>query len=114
MVRRFPLIVSMTWALSFGVSAEPVTDPLTDEMILTQVMATREFCKKSDAGRAGDYDKAFVSITKESQAELKALEAKPDFATTIANRVAEFELREKEPDQAGAGKNMCANFLMIE
>ena len=114
MVSKLFMSAALLIALAYGVAAQPVTDELTDEMILTQMSATREFCKKADAGRAADYETAFASMTKESQAELKALEAKPDFAATIAKRVAEFEQREKEPDQAGSGKNMCANFLMIE
>jgi hypothetical protein len=115
-------IVSL--GLSSNASAEPEAKPapaapaaveeLSDDAILLQMFAARDYCKKNDAAHSAEFDNAVQILTADSVAEAKAFNSKPDTAASIAKRAAEFEQREKDPAFAGSGKSMCENFLKMQ
>lgn len=87
-------------------------DTLSDDAILLQMIASREYCKTSDPAHAADYDKAFEALTPadDDKAALRAFLAKPDSAAAIARRAVEIDARDKASETAGAGKEMCSNY----
>ena len=91
-------------------------DVLSDDAILLQMLASRDYCKKRDTAHAAEYDKAIAALTPadEDKAALKSFLAKPDSAASVAKRAVEFEARDKNPEFAGSGKEMCENFLKLQ
>lgn len=119
---RLILACVVAAGLSGNARAEPGAKPeapvaveeLSDDAILLQMFAARDYCKKNDAAHGAEFDKAVDMLTADSVAEAKAFNSKPDTPAAVAKRVVELEQREKDPAMAGSGKSMCENFLKMQ
>lgn len=106
-------LVSATGALA-GDGGMPNPDELSDDAILLQVTASRDYCKKVDPDQSAAYDKSFAFLTADSPDELKAFLARPDTEAAVTKRVDDFAARDKAPETAGSGKSMCENYIKMQ